>query len=329
MAKANNESINEPLENVKDENASLADYSEHGSIWDLHKAQADKVMAVYLRAEKRFHSYARRIYDCSGVLRFQPLLDTKTGEYTLKLRDAYFCRVRHCPICQWRRALMWQAKFYQALPSIQEQYPTARWLFLTLTIRNCGVQELGSQLRGMGEAWLKLIKRKELSNVLGWIRTTEITKGKGDLAHPHYHILLLVKPSMLSGSGYILHARWTELWQQCAKLDYTPIVNIKAVKPKKGQSELDALGGAVAETLKYAVKPSDMVADKDWFVEMTKQVHKRRFIAAGGVLKDMLTVNVDDNVEPTINEQESDKCRLAFKWKPKGKKYKRFRRGDV
>ncbi|WP_170869787.1 protein rep, partial [Shigella sonnei] len=26
----------------------------------------------------------------------------------LRLREAHFCRVRHCPVCQWRRSLMWQ-----------------------------------------------------------------------------------------------------------------------------------------------------------------------------------------------------------------------------
>jgi hypothetical protein len=43
----------------------------------------------------------------------------------------------------------------------------------------------------------------------------------------------------------------------------------------------------VAETLKYSVKPEDMM-DRDWLLELTRQVFKLRFVASGGVLKDML-----------------------------------------
>lgn len=316
MAKANKESIDASVENVKDENASLADYSEHGSVWNVHKAQADAVMSIY-KTVKRFERYALRINQCSGVLRFGWVVDNETGEVSFKLHDAYFCRVRHCPICQWRRSLMWQSKFYKVLPEIQQQYPSARWLFLTLTVRNCGVSDLGSQLRLMGEAWRKLVRRKELSNVLGWVRTTEITRGKNGSAHPHFHVLLMVNPSMLS-KNYIKQSKWVEIWQQSAKLDYAPMVDIRTVKPKKGQSTHDALGGAIAETLKYAVKPSDMVADKEWFLEMTKQVHKRRFIASGGVLKDVLNF-----CDTEYQNNECDK-KLAFNWWQHEKEYKRY-----
>ncbi|MBM2994428.1 protein rep, partial [Escherichia coli] len=43
--------------------------------------------------------------------------------------------------------------------------------------------------------------------------------------------------------------------------------------------------GAVAETLKYSTKPADMVADPEWFLELTRQTHKRRFVATGGALR--------------------------------------------
>ncbi|MDI5829362.1 protein rep, partial [Salmonella enterica subsp. enterica serovar Kentucky] len=42
-----------------------------------------------------------------------------------------------------------------------------------------------------------------------------------------------------------------------------------------------------AETLKYSTKPADMVADPEWFLELTRQTHKRRFVATGGALKDV------------------------------------------
>ena len=72
------------------------------------------------------------------------------------------------------------------------------------------------------------------------------------------------------------------------RADYLPSVNVKAVKAtldEKGRKQLDK---AICETLKYSVKPSDLALERDkgaWLHEMTKQVHKMRFIATGGVLK--------------------------------------------
>ena len=118
----------------------LADLSPKDKPWDLHRSQAQDVQAIYATAAD-FERYAERISQCSGLLRFGCHPDPDTGEVRLRLREARFCRVRHCPVCQWRRSLMWLARFYQSLPAIQHKYPTARWLFLTLTVRNCAIAQ--------------------------------------------------------------------------------------------------------------------------------------------------------------------------------------------
>ena len=110
----------------------------------------------------------------------------ETGETRLRLREAHFCRVRHCPVCQWRRSLMWQARFYQSLPKLVTEHPKARWLFLTLTVRNCPITELGETLTAMNAAWQRLKDRKEFRPVLGWVRTTEVTRGKDGSARPAF-----------------------------------------------------------------------------------------------------------------------------------------------
>lgn len=112
---------------------------------------------------------------------------------------------------------MWQARFYQALPDLVRAYPKARWLFLTLTVRNCEVSELSVTLKVMNEAWQRLVKREEFKPVQGWLRTTEVTRGKDRSAHPHFHVLLMVPPSMLSGVNYIKQPRWVELWQEALR----------------------------------------------------------------------------------------------------------------
>jgi len=267
----------------------LTDYSPQDKPWDVHRAQTQRVEGVY--RDTVYDGLAARLRDCSGFLGFAWAVDGN-GELRLKLRTARFCRVRHCPVCQWRRSLMWQARFLKALPAIEAAYPTARWLFLTLTVRNCEVSSLRRTLRSMNEAWHRLIKRPEFAdNVQGWVRATEVTRGQDDSAHPHFHCLLMVKPSYF-GKGYVTQSRWAELWRQCMRVNYQPIVDIRAVRARHGAPGEKPLRQALAETMKYAVKPSDM--EGEWLIELTRQVHKLRFLASGGVLKSVL--------------RESDEC---------------------
>lgn len=310
----------------------LAEVSAKDKIWDVHRAQADDVKGVYETASE-FERYAARISHCSGILRFGRVVDVETGELLFQLRQAQFCRVRHCPVCQWRRALMWQARFYDALPAIQAEFPRARWLLLTLTVRNCDVAELSPTLTAMNAAWQRLIKRKEFSAVQGWVRTTEVTRGADGSAHPHFHALLMVQPSFFKGSAYVKHSRWVELWQQCARLGYAPNVDVRAVKAKRGQDEAAALSGAVAETLKYAVKPADMVSDTEWFLEMTRQLHRKRFVATGGALKDVFRLGEETEQDLLVEAQENaseaqEEPLLAFGWESEERRYKRKPEAD-
>jgi hypothetical protein len=233
---------------------------------------------------------------------------------------------------------MWKARFYQFLPGLFEAYPNSRWLFLTLTVRNCDITELRATLQHMSKSWQRLKDRKAFRPVEGWIRTTEVTRSKKDgSAHPHYHALLMVPPSMLSGKHYIKHSKWVELWQKCLRADYAPNVDVRAVKTNERAVKTKslnvnvtdkkiALKSAIAETLKYSTKPSDMVSDESWFLELTKQTHGCRFVAAGGALKhalkleketdaDLININVQD-------EADYELLRLMkFNWRSSDKHY--------
>jgi len=314
----------------------LVHYSPSDAPWDKHRAATDDVGGIYARAAE-FERLAARMSACSGILRFGWLDDPETGESRLRLREAQFCRVRHCPVCQWRRSLMWQARFYQSLPSLVAAYPKARWIFLTLTVRNCPIDELGATLTAMNAGWQRLKDRKEFRPVLGWIRTTEVTRGQDGSAHPHFHALLMVPPSWFSGPAYVKQARWVELWQSCARLNYTPNVDVRTVKPRARSGEAcadvaEALRGAVAETLKYSTKPGDMTADADWFLELTRQTHRRRFVATGGVLRDVLRVEQESDDDLALADGpaagEDDGSRLAFSWRRDDRRYRREPRAD-
>lgn len=316
-----------------DTEVALSDVSDKDSVWDSQRARTATVGDIY-GYNPEFERYSERMSDCSTFLAY-----AEEGVNNIKLKDANFCRVRHCPVCQWRRSLFWKANMYVAYDEIKEKYPTHRWLFLTLTVRNCEITELRETLQHMNKAWHRLVKRKPfLKAVDGWIRTTEITKGEDGTAHPHFHVMLLVRPSYFA-KNYIKHSDWSEMWQSVLRVDYLPIVNIKAIKPnkKKGQTKEDAIKSAIMETLKYSVKPDDMIGDGSrksnlWFYELTRQVFKLRFIATGGALKNALKpdekvtdkdlVNVGSDEDDEDDEiGETDERRIVFTYRKQKQKY--------
>jgi plasmid rolling circle replication initiator protein Rep len=306
----------------------LSDYSPRDASWDEQRAFTDSVGGIYQTASE-FERYAQRMASCSGLLRFGWSTIVETGETRLRLRSAQFCRVRHCPVCQWRRTLMWQARFYQALPKIVESHPSSRWLFLTLTVRNCAIDALGDTLTAMNAAFKRMEKRKELAPLQGWIRATEVTRGKDGSAHPHFHCLLMVPPSWFT-RDYVKQERWVELWQECLRVSYAPNVDIRAVKTKTGAmvaNVAEQLQSAVAETLKYSVKPEDMTNDPEWFLELTRQLHKRRFISTGGALKNVLQLDRETNedlvIADDVGDGSDDGRRTAFAWDTGKRRYRR------
>lgn len=308
----------------------LAAISEKDSIWDKQRHRTEQVSDIY-SYNAEFERYAERMNECSVFLEYGFINNV------LKLKDARFCRVRHCPVCQWRRSLLWKSNMYVAYEEIKEQYPTHRWLFLTLTVKNCDITDLRETLQYMNESWHRLVKRKPFLKVVdGWIRTTEVTKGKDGSAHPHFHIMLLVKPSYFA-KNYIKQAEWTELWRSVLRVDYMPIIDVRAVKAKTRKrqevvSADDAIKSAIMETLKYSVKPSDMIGkgtvqDNAWFYELTRQCFKLRFVASGGVLKDALKrdedITDDDLVNTNLDDDNSDTDdrRLVFNYKKSKHQY--------
>jgi plasmid rolling circle replication initiator protein Rep len=311
----------------------LASLSPKDKKWDERRAEADGFKHLYRGTD--FDSYSARIGNCSELLVFAFQV-ADTGECALKLQAAKFCRVRQCPVCQWRRSLMWRAKAFKVLPKVIEQYPKSRFIFLTLTVKNCQLSELKQTLSWMNKAWTLLTKRKEWPGQ-GWIKAVEVTRSGDDLAHPHFHCLLMVRPSYFT-TGYLSQKRWAEVWQDCLKVDYTPVVHIQTIKPPKGTLEGQegaAMLTALCETLKYSVKPGDVLqedsrgmSNQEWLVELTRQLHKTRAVATGGVLKEYLKlleeepedlIHVD---ESSVNEVDIDSPRVAFGWREKVKRYK-------
>jgi plasmid rolling circle replication initiator protein Rep len=261
----------------------LTDLSSKDKPWDNHHKNTDKIADIYSKAE--YLNYAERMNGCSGLLLFGSTPADEFGVQKIKLRSASFCRVRHCPVCFWRRSLTWKARFGKVLPTIEKDYPKIRWLHLTLAIRNCGISDLRETIQLMNAAWKRLSLTKKFP-AIGYFKALEVTRGEDGSAHPHFHILLMVESKYFAGAYYINQKEWVAMWRKALRVDYDPTAHVQAVKVL---GENGNILDAVKEVAKYTVKPSDLIVEDEWLIELTKQLHKTRSISLGGVLKQYLS----------------------------------------
>ena len=255
--------------------------------WALHKLHSGYISLAYEEIDLR---KAERMRDCAQWLEF-----ARKEDGTMKLHDARFCRVRLCPVCQWRRSLKTFAQMSQVLDiASNDGY---QFVFLTLTVRNCGADKLSEKLTHLLLSFNRLMKYKAVQSAIkGYYRGCEVTHNiNTDEYHPHLHVILAVKPSYFGGSYYLSQAKWTELWRRALQVDYDPIVDIRRCK---GGSK------SIAEACKYAVKPSDIISFDDWDLTvdtlrtLDKALENRRFIGLGGIIKEIhKKLHLDDMEE--------------------------------
>lgn len=212
--------------------------------------------------------------------------------------------------------MKWQSRFLEAMPEIEAEYPKAKWIFATFTVKNCAITELRETITRMNQAFVRLSKRKEWPGK-GWVKCVEVTRSADGAAHPHIHALIMVKPSYFTGQYYLKHEEWRDLWRNAARLDYDPQVNVRAVKENGRKGGIQA---AIAETLKYTVKPDDMTKDAPWLWELTEQLYKTRAVSVGGVLRAFMR---DDDPEPEEEQDVENQGGQFFQWEPGRRKYYR------
>jgi len=327
-----------PKENQEEKSSEyLATYSKRDKWWDGHRADTDAIAKIYTSTEI-FKGKGIRMGACTEVLKFGHITNPQTGEVRITLREAHFCKDRVCPVCQKRRGVLWRKRFLDKMPELQKEFPTMRWIFLTLTVKNCEIKELRPKIQNMNKCWRNFVRRKDIKKILlGHIRATEVTRANDGKAHPHFHCMLMV-PNDFFKKKYIKQSEWAKMWKECLGVDYTPIVDVRAIKNTKIDCELlnttiaDELYQGVLETIKYSTKSKDLLIDEAWLLEFTNQVKNLRFIDTGGALKNVFKIEKETDKDLALADtggQADDGTRIVFGWERKEKKYKRKRDFDV
>ncbi len=299
---------------MNNNNIALSELSCRDKVWDIHKQNAIRISSLYSSGGNK--KYALRIYLCAKQLEFITETCGNSGELKFKLKTAKFCRIKLCPVCQWRRSLMWKARAYQALPRLRKDYPKLKYIFLTLTVKNCEVHKLRDTIDWLNYSWVKLTKRKRFPAV-GWIKSLEVTINKKEgTVHPHIHALLAVKTTYF-GRGYISQKEWEKLWQKVTKVSYQPVIDVRKV------SDVES---SIPEIFAYTTKESDYVnSSVPFFIELSSQLHKTRLVSIGGILRDYFA-SVEEDDTDLVGQDEDDNNALSketfsFSWDSSHEQY--------
>ncbi|WP_407811179.1 protein rep [Staphylococcus aureus] len=284
------------------DNETLKDMSKNGKRRPWREKKIDNVsyadILEILKIKKAFN-----VKQCGNVLEFKP-----TDEGYLKLYKTWFCKSKLCPVCNWRRSMKNSYQAQKVIEEVVKEKPKARWLFLTLSTKNAiDGYTLEQSLKHLTESFRRLFKYKKVSkNLIGFMRSTEVTVNKNDGSYnQHMHVLLCVENSYFKNkANYITQEEWINLWQKALQVDYKPVANIKAIKPnKKGDKDIQA---AIKETSKYSVKSSDYLTgnqekDAEIVQDLEQGLYRKRMLSYGGLLKQKHKIlNLDDAEEGNL-----------------------------
>lgn len=232
-----------------------------------------------------------RMMDCGAYLKFAV---SSTGEK--RLTQANFCRDRMCPGCQRRRSLVIFHQVKNICSEIKKDFPTYKYLLLTLTVPNVKSDNLGDEIKHLHSSWKRLSERAFFKkSIKGWFRALEVTyNGDRDDYHPHIHVLLCV-PSGYFKKNYISRDKWLDYWREATRYPHVTQVDVRAIRPNPKRPGSDCISSAAAEVGKYATKPSNYVCkapDGKYYAahkvvrELADGVARKRLVAFGGIFKE-------------------------------------------
>ena len=306
-------------------------YANHDVFGKLSRhRQYNSPISRHLMNDTDTRDIGQKIANCALTLKADVLLhdDFRTEA---NLKAARLCNTRLCPFCEWRRTRAWRARLYTGINALYEDQPKLRGVFLTLTVRNCRLEDLGDQLDQMNRAWNRLVQRAFFPTEY-WFRRTEITVGanthvEGLTAHPHFHVLLLVKPSYFS-TGYIKQTEWQKQWMDAARLDYVPVTDVRSAKKKSGSglTPSDDAKSAVVEAAKYAAKATQLMELGPAITDLHWQLRNRRLYALSGPLRKYIKSGDIDASEMLDNDQKplpvgTEKVEVILQWFEDSKSY--------
>ena len=239
-----------------------------------------------------------------------------------KLHQVNTCYNRLCPICSSRKARLMAGRLIRVVQRVRDSHDGIQMIFLTLTARNVPGKDLRAALDQLTSAWYRLFHRRSFDRaVKGWFRAIEVTYNqRQDTYHPHIHALLVVEDRYFmrgKGSIYITQNRWCEMWQQCLRVAYKPVVDVRSTYTRGGQGSGKDMA-AIVEAAKYATKDTDWLSPSladdvaaKVLATYDTALSRKRMTAMGGWIADAardLEIDVEADGDLVHVDDDGDTC---------------------
>lgn len=235
---------------------------------------------------------AKKVEECGTFMHISEV-QLPTGRVVARIDNANFCRLRLCPMCQWRRSAKLQGQMIQVMQSLGTKY---RYILLTLTVPNCNGPELAQTVRHINQSFRRLYKMRFWSfSVKGYYSGLEVTHNvTANTYHPHMHVLLAVDTDYFSTQKYIDRDTWLRHWQSATRDPSITQVDVRAVDMGRTAEgfDTDIMLKSLLECCKYICKPAGLLdpSDMDMTAEVVDTVDRAlkgvRLVSFGGAIAD-------------------------------------------
>lgn len=296
--------------NLKENEKNDEDIKEIDKYINLEYGERKKLNTRIEMAYSTFNlDKAEKLHHCWTRLEFYKRYG-KTTENRLKkdirLVYANSCKIRLCPACAWRRSLKLFKINKQIFNYIKERDKTAKYIFLTLTLKNCYEDELNKTIDLLLNSFNKMTRRKCIKQAWrGYIRTLEVNYNQEtNTYHPHLHILILVSKNYFNKNIYMTTKDYANLFAEICGIDYTPITYVETANKN-----------SLAEVSKYCTKFSNIfqIQNKNTFDNVVEVLDgallNRRLVSYGFWFKEIkkelkLSEEIEDTEEIEENLEE-------------------------
>lgn len=198
----------------------------------------------YAASGKVSGNHVKRVARCRDVTSFLELTGLKADT---ELLYAWNCGDRFCKACMETRTLAKASELQSCIDYVQANSKRKlRFLFMTLTVRNCYSDELKATIEHINESFDRMMRTKQFSLIKGYVRTLEVTRKSSDgTFHPHFHCILVVeykdytktkfkkkngKSERVENELYITIERLYTAWKKALRVDYNPSVDIRSIR---------------------------------------------------------------------------------------------------
>lgn len=288
--------------------------------WDIYSMLLDHRYDITARIVERFRK-------CLSHEACYSRHDAQSNTWSLGPYGAYSCHLPFCPVCASVRTNTWVRYMSEIAPVLKENFPTYKFVFLTISHRNGLVVNLQDELNGMNAIWKNFRKRKQFKSVAGWVKIVEIQpqdSGTGlsnpEMVNLHYHILLLVPHNFPCDID--MRNEWIKIWREIAMLDYNPNFHIEKIR-----NDIEKYNVA-NKVVVYSLKRTDLSRSNiEWSEAYILQSHGRQMITTGGILRAYIhEVREQEKQKPfpywySVKEQHIEHSIVHSTWDHENKRF--------